>query len=87
MVDAISQWLERSALIPGWLRSEGAREMANVVLRLPPECTIVEIGAFMGSTTILLAGLRKSCGSGVVHCVDPFDGSGDSFRSRYTVNS
>ena len=53
--------------------------MVAVLKSLPDDCRIVEIGAFMGSASVLLAGVRKSCGSGRLHSVDPFDGCGDSF--------
>jgi predicted O-methyltransferase YrrM len=46
-------------------------------LSLPPDAEVVEIGSFFGSGTVLLAGPRKSRGSGKVHAVDPFDCSGD----------
>jgi len=46
---------------------------------LPDDAIIVEIGAFLGSGSILLAGARKLRRSGRVHCVDPFDASGDAF--------
>lgn len=75
----IEKYLEESKRVPGWLRQEGAETMAHVVADLPDDCVIVEIGAFLGSTSILIAGIRKSIGSGELHCVDPFDGSGDSF--------
>jgi predicted O-methyltransferase YrrM len=44
---------------------------------------IVEIGSFLGGSAVLLAGARKLRGSGFVHCVDPFDGSGDAFSTPY----
>jgi predicted O-methyltransferase YrrM len=53
--------------------------MARASKSLPPQAVIVEIGSFLGSTAVLLAGARKLCGSGRVHCIDPFDASGDSF--------
>jgi predicted O-methyltransferase YrrM len=46
---------------------------------LPADAVVVEIGSFLGCSTILLAGGRKVAGSGNVHCVDPFDASGDAF--------
>lgn len=65
--------------IPGWTRGEEARELAWVSFSLPAGAHIVEIGSFLGAGTILLAGPRRLRGSGVVHCVDPFDCSGDPF--------
>jgi len=53
-------------------------ELAELARRLPTGAVIVEIGSFLGSSAVLLAGARKVAGSGVVHCVDPFDASGDA---------
>ena len=71
--------LEASRAIPGWTRNEDAEEIARVSLSLGDDPVIVEIGAFMGCCTVLLAGPRHIRGSGTVHCIDPFDGSGDAF--------
>ena len=54
-------------------------EIALASWGLRPDATIVEIGVFMGRSTVLLAGARRLRGSGKVHCVDPFDCSGDAF--------
>jgi predicted O-methyltransferase YrrM len=82
MTDDSSQldnYIRLSEGIPGWTRGEEARELARVSFSLPAGAHIVEIGSFLGGGTILLAGPRRLRGSGVVHCVDPFDCSGDSF--------
>ena len=71
--------------IPGWTRGEEAREFARISFSLPPETCIVEIGSFFGAATILLAGPRRLRGSGVVHCVDPFDCSGDLFSVPHVL--
>jgi predicted O-methyltransferase YrrM len=65
--------------IPGWTRGEEARELARLSFLLPAGAHIVEIGSFFGAGTILLAGPRRLRGSGIVHCIDPFDCSGDLF--------
>ena len=44
---------------------------------LPDGANIVEVGSFLGCGSILLAGARKLAGSGKLHCVDTFNGSGD----------
>lgn len=46
---------------------------------MPDDAVIAEIGVFLGSATVLLAGARKIAGTGIVHCVDPFDASGDEY--------
>jgi predicted O-methyltransferase YrrM len=69
----------QSRRVTGWTRGEEAVRLAQVAHDLGEKATIVEIGSFLGCSTILLAGARKLRGSGKVHCVDPFDVSGDSF--------
>jgi predicted O-methyltransferase YrrM len=75
----VAEYLALSARIPGWTRNEEARELARISLSLGPRAVIAELGSFLGSGTILLAGPRKIRGSGKVHAVDPFDCSGDSY--------
>ncbi len=75
----LTKYLQASARIPGWLRGEEAKTMASVVSSLPDNCVVVEIGSFLGSSSVLLGGALKLRGSGKLHCVDPFDGSGDAF--------
>jgi MMP 1-O-methyltransferase len=75
----LDNYILLSGAIPGWTRGEEARELAQISFSLPAEACVVEIGSFFGSGTILLAGPRGLRCSGVVHCVDPFDCSGDLF--------
>lgn len=70
-------YLRLSELVAGWTRGPEAEALFHVAYALPDAATIVEIGSFLGSGTILLAGARKLRRSGRVHCVDPFDASGD----------
>jgi len=72
-------WLSRR--IPGWTRGDEAVELARCAWSLGGEAVIVEIGAFLGCSTVLLAGARKLRGSGSVHTIDPFDATGDSFST------
>jgi predicted O-methyltransferase YrrM len=74
-----------SGSIPGWTDPDDAAEIVRAALRLPAGATIVEIGAYMGRCTVLLAGGRRLAGSGTVHSVDPFDCSGDEFSVPYYV--
>lgn len=75
----LTSYLRLSETIPGWTRNEEAEALARMTYSLEGEPVIVEIGSFFGSGAVFLAGSRKLRGSGKVHCVDPFDGSGDSF--------
>jgi predicted O-methyltransferase YrrM len=78
-LEQIAEYLHLSSRIAGWIRGEEARTLALVSHGLPEGAIVVEIGSFLGSGTVLLAGPRKMQGSGKVHCVDPFDCSGDAF--------
>ena len=75
---SLAPYIEKSKQIEGWARGDEASELAIVARRLPPDAVVVEIGSFLGSSAVLLAGARKLAGSGVVHCIDPFDASGDA---------
>ena len=70
-------WLSRR--IPGWMRGSEAVELAQTSYRLPENAMVVEIGSFLGCSTVLLGGARKLRQSGKVHCIDPFDASGDAY--------
>src|SRR5437016_5683224 len=83
LTETLELYLRLSETIPGWTRGEEAQELLRVSHSLPSDCVIVEIGSFFGAGAILLAGPRRICGSGVVHCVDPFDCSGDAFSVPY----
>jgi predicted O-methyltransferase YrrM len=61
------------------MRGDEAVELANACYGLPENAIVVEIGSFLGCSTVLLGGARKLKSSGKVHCVDPFDASGDTF--------
>jgi predicted O-methyltransferase YrrM len=75
----LAAYLRFSEMIPGWIRYEEAKALAWMAYSLDGDALIVEIGSFFGSSTVFLAGSRKLKGAGKVHCVDTFDGSGDSF--------
>jgi MMP 1-O-methyltransferase len=77
--DPMFEYLARSREIPGWIRDEEAKAFASLSYSLPDDATVVEIGSFLGSSAVILAGARKLRGSGQIHCIDPFDCSGDSF--------
>jgi MMP 1-O-methyltransferase len=72
-------YVEISASIPGWREGPEAIAVYAASYSLNDNAVIVEVGAFFGRSTVLLAGARKLRGSGIVHCVDPFDCSGDAF--------
>jgi predicted O-methyltransferase YrrM len=78
-MEDLAAYLRLSETIPGWTRNEEADALARMAYSLEGDAVIVEIGSFFGSSTAFLAGARKLKGAGKVHCVDPFDGSGDSY--------
>jgi MMP 1-O-methyltransferase len=80
----LAKYLRYSHRIPGWTRGEEAIALAHAAYGLQTDAVLVEVGSFLGSGTVLLAGARYLRGSGTVHCIDPFDGSGDAFsRPHY----
>lgn len=79
----VRAYIKAAEPIPGWLYPNEAEALARYALQCPADATIVEIGSLLGKSTIVLAGARKTQGSGRVHAVDPFDGSGDSFSVPY----
>ena len=65
--------------IPGWTAEGEGVALTQACSALPPNAVVLEIGSFLGKSTVLLAGARKLQGSGKVHCIDPFDASGETF--------
>ena len=80
-MNRVNAYIELSETLRGWIAGPDARELARVSFELAADPVIVVIGAFLGRSTVLLAGPRKVRGSGRVHCVDPFDCSGDPFST------
>src|SRR5262249_5621673 len=72
-------WLSRR--VPSWTRGAEAVALARCAYALPGSPTVVEVGSFLGASALLLAGARRLRGRGVVHCVDSFDGRGDTFST------
>jgi predicted O-methyltransferase YrrM len=71
-------FLQTALQVPGWRQGEEAAAVYAASYSRPDHAVIVEVGAFLGRSTILLAGARKLRGSGRVHSIDPFDCSGDA---------
>ncbi len=77
--DDVNKIAKDATTIPGWVSGQAAREVAARSYMLAGDPVIVEVGVFMGRSTVLLAAPRRRRGSGKVFCVDPFDCSGDEF--------
>jgi predicted O-methyltransferase YrrM len=75
----LGPYLAYGFTIPSWLGRHEGLALASACYTLPANSVVVEIGTFLGKSAIMLAGARKARGSGRVHCIDPFDGSGDAF--------
>lgn len=82
-MDRMPIYYTLSESIVGWTRGIEAKALAKHAYQLPDAAVVVEIGAFLGAGTVLLAGARKLRRSGMVHSVDPFDASGDDFSRPY----
>jgi predicted O-methyltransferase YrrM len=74
---AFGRYLTIARNIPGWTWGDEAVALMRTAYALPADAVIVEVGSFLGKSTVMLAGARKLRGSGRVCCIDPFDGSGD----------
>lgn len=72
-------YLNHAGNIPGFSSPEEAVALLEAARSLPKNAVIAEIGSFLGASAVVMAGARKSVGSGFVCCIDPFDGSGDEF--------
>ena len=86
LVAAIDWIVDMATTIPGWRAGEEAKALAIAAYNLGPDPTIVEVGAYMGRSTVLMAGARRLRGGGQVHCVDPFDCSGDEFSVPFYLD-
>jgi predicted O-methyltransferase YrrM len=78
---AIDWVVDMSVTVPGWRMGKESAALATVAYELPADPTIVEVGVFMGRSTILCA--RRLRGNGSVHSVDPFDCSGDAYSTPH----
>lgn len=72
-------YIAYSRQIPGWTSYDEAIALSKISYGLRPNAVVVELGSFLGGSAVLFAGARKLRGSGIVHCVDPFDTSGDVY--------
>jgi len=81
----LGRFIAAAAAVPGWVQPHEAVALARASRRLPRRAVVVEIGAFLGRSTVLLAGGRRVSGSGTVHTVDTFEAEGDAFSVPYYV--
>ena len=86
MIDEIQRLVHAALSVSGWREGDALAEVALASLALGDGATLVEVGVFMGRSAVLLAGPHRLRGSGKVHCVDPFDCSGDAFSIPHYFN-
>lgn len=65
--------------VHGWTGRQEAIALFEAVMALPPDAIVVEVGTFLGRSSIVLGGACRTRQNGRVYCIDPFDGSGDDF--------
>lgn len=74
----VGRYVWESRRIRGWVRGSGEAEgLVRASQALAESPVIVEVGTFLGCSTVLLAGPCKRRGSGRVHCIDTFSQNGD----------
>ena len=81
----IGKFALRSQGITGWVSPEETMELARRSYAIDGDAVIVEVGSFLGGSTVALAGGRKLRGQGRVYCVDPFDASGEDYSRPFYV--
>lgn len=68
--------------IPGFMHDEEVIALYELARSLPAGAQVVELGAWLGRSSVVLAkGLRGNTGARV-HAVDPFSGEGDERSER-----
>jgi hypothetical protein len=72
-------YIWQSRRVAGWTRGIEASALALTSYAIPGNPQVVEIGSYVGSSAVLLAGGRRLRGTGLLHCVDPFDASGEPY--------
>lgn len=82
----LGKYLAFSHKIYGFLTADEAIALGQLCYSLPDNAVVVEIGSFLGRSTVVLSGARKLRGSGKIHCIDPFDCSGDAFSIPYYID-
>ena len=73
----------RANRVDGWTGRREAIALYEAVLQLPSSPVIVEIGSFLGRSSIVMGAACRKRGNGKLYCVDPFDGSGDGYSKPF----
>jgi MMP 1-O-methyltransferase len=84
--DPLKSIVLSSKTIHGWISGADAEEMVRLAYESPENAVIVEIGAWMGRSTTMMAAARRLRGNGKVYSIDPFDCSGDDFSVKHYVD-
>lgn len=67
--------------LPGWRDAQDLALLWDAATAVPRESLVVEIGCFLGRSTIVLADARRHAGAGPLIVVDPLDGRGEPFSA------
>lgn len=78
----INFYFKKAQETPGWLFEEEMLALFKYAKDGPGQGRIVEIGSFVGKSTILLAGGSKEAERGEVCAIDTFAGSGSSAQIK-----
>jgi len=71
------------AEIPGWLTEDEALTLHDLALSLPSSHpVVVEIGSFLGQSSLVLAkGIKRKL-EPILYCIDPFNADGDPYSKE-----
>jgi len=77
----LGRYVSLSRRIPGWAAGDEGVELIYATRSLPPDAQVLVVGVFLGRAVVLMAGGLEDGNGGTVHCIDPFDGSGEDFSA------
>jgi MMP 1-O-methyltransferase len=83
---SLGQYVAQARLVEGWTTPDELISLGKISWDLPHNAKIVEIGSFLGRSSIIISGSRKMKGSGILHCIDPFDASGEEYSVQTYKN-
>lgn len=73
----IDDAIAKSGSVFGWLNEPEARTLYKLALQCKPSAGIVELGSFLGKSSVMLAAASEEIDV-AVYCVDYFSGTGPS---------
>ena len=64
--------------VEGWLSEKEAFALYDVAKSLPDDCVVVEIGSWLGKSSVILSQAIKRKRGAKLFCIDPFSGDGEA---------